>query len=134
MSFAPPTDPHIKLFVGPTQKARIQYAATTLAHSRWVGSWLHSQILRAISAQEQGATGPPRRTDPEREAEPRSEELRIRLSTAEKVRADGARRASSYAHITHWAYDWLDYYLSVMEADLHPSSPPDDAPEQQAQS
>lgn len=123
MSSTPPADPHIKLFVGTRQKERIQYAATTLAHSRWVGSWLRSQVLRAIDEQDQGAPGPPRRSDPDSEAEPRTQELRIRLSAAEKARADAARRAAGYVHITHWVYDWLDYFLGLLEATPRQTAP-----------
>ena len=111
------TDPHIKLYVGVTQRARIEHAALILARYRSVGRWLHDQMLTAIERQATMQTGPPRRLNPDGELEPRNQVLRVRLhSDQEKEQARRAQRVAGSGRLSHWLYDWVDVLISELEA------------------
>ncbi len=120
----PGPDPHIKLYVGVTQRARIEHAALILARYRSVGRWIHDQMLIAIERQATMETGPPRRLNPEGELEPRDCVLRVRLlSATEKRQALDAQRVAGYRRLSHWLYDWVDVLVGELEATQASSAP-----------
>lgn len=122
------TDPHIKLYVGATQRARIEHAALILARYRSVGGWLRDQMLAAIERQATMQTGPPRRLNPDGELEPRDQVLRVRLHSAEeKAQAVRAQRIARYGRLSHWLYDWVDVLIGELEA-APPAAPPQSGP------